>query len=539
MTAPRKSALVAAVVLALSLLGCSATGERLDVPQGAATPTGTSTSSPSTAPTAPATTGAAKGTSPDRLKLPVPNVKPKGFVDPPPGNGMERYVKQKVEWRTCGTNECAKIAVPLDYAHPDGQAITLALQRQPATKSPRLGTLFINPGGPGEPGTDMVAGFARAGLEGFDILGWDTRGSGQSTPVVCFGDKDADAYSDIDSSPDDEAEMNAMIAATKKFTTSCLTHSGPLLAHISTQDTARDLDLMRQLVGDPQLNYLGYSYGTYVGAVYAQLFPKNVGRLVLDSAVNITDDTSVIQAMGFDLALQHFASWCAKRSCFLGKSQDEVVARIVRFLNDLDANPITVGDRKLTQTLATMGVGAFLYGDEKYWEYLLQALQLAIQGRNGAALLRAGDFLNGREDDGTYSGRFYSFPAILCADVNDDGVEAAKRDWLTDQTKAPVFGKFFGPGLVCPLWAAQPAPKLHITAPGAKPILVVGATGDSATPYQQAVWMAKQLESGVLLTLHGEGHAQYGGKSKCIDQAVVKYLTTGTPPANGTTCEVG
>lgn len=530
---------MAAVVLALGLLGCSTGGQRLDVPQGDGTPASTSASTPSAAPTAPATSDAAKGTSPDRLKQPVPDVKPEGFVDPPAGSGMERYLKQRVDWRTCGTNECAKIAVPLDYARPDGQAITLSLQRQPATKSPRLGTLFINPGGPGEPGTDMVAGFASAGLEGFDILGWDTRGSGQSTPVVCFGDKDADAYYDIDSSPDDEAEMKAMIAATKKLTMSCLEHSGPLLAHISTQDTARDLDLMRQLVGDPQLNYLGYSYGTYIGAVYAQLFPKKVGRLVLDSAVNITDDTSVIQAMGFDQALSHFAAWCAKQKCSLGKTEAEVVSRIVAFLNELDANPIPVGAPKLTQSIGALGVGLFLYSNEQAWPTLLQALQDAMQDRNGAVLLRAGDLLTGRNDDGTYMGRFYSFPAILCADVNDDGVEAAKRDWLTDQTKAPVFGKFFGPGLVCPLWAAAPAPKLHITAPGAKPILVVGATGDSATPYQQAVWMAKQLESGVLLTLKGEGHGQYGGKSKCIDQAVVKYLTTGTPPANGTTCEAG
>ena len=516
-----KVARLAAGAISLLLLaaGCSPTPPSTDtsaLPSTVASPTGAET-------------------SPDRQDLPVPDTKPAGFVDPPTGQGMQRYLKQTVAWSKCGEHQCARVKVPLDYSDPDGQAITVAMKRQQATAATRIGTLFINPGGPGASGQDYVDSFDDTGLEGFDIVGWDPRGSGESTPVKCFSAKDTDAYLELDSSPDTDAENQALIDGTKKFARSCLENSGSLLAHISTQDTARDLDLLRQLQGDKELYYDGVSYGTLIGATYAQLFPDKVGRLVLDGAVNITDDESVIQAMGFETAFQAFAEWSAKQGSGLGSSATEVKASIAAWLDELDADPIAVGDRELTQTLAATGIALFLYGDESQYENLLGSIQAAMEG-DGQYLLAAADILNDRRD-GKYGSLFYSFAAILCVDNPDRGIKGAYATWRQDETKSPFFAKYFGVGYTCPVWAAQPAKDLTITAPGAKPIMVIGGTGDSATPYKQAQWMAEQLDSGFLLTFDGAGHGAYGGKSSCIDKAVVAYLTKGTVPAENTTCK--
>ncbi len=472
----------------------------------------------------------------DRLRLPASDARPDGFTDAPEG-GVDGYRKQAVQWRTCAERyQCASIVAPLDYANPSAQAITLALARKPATATPKLGTLFINPGGPGASGRNMVTYFSSEGLEQYDIVGWDPRGTNGSTPVRCFDDKATDAFNQLDSSPDDDAETEALLVGTYQFTTSCWEYSGELLDHISTIDTARDLDLMRALVGDDKLSYVGYSYGTQIGAVYADMFPQRVGRLVLDAAVDITDDDTVIQAMGFDLALGNFATWCARQNCSLGSSKDEVLKSVTDFLDGLDAEPLTVGDRLLTQSLATSGIAGYLYGGVPDWEKLATDLQSAIDG-DGAELLRSFDRLNGRGQDGRYGSLFYSFPAIGCADSKDFGVVEAEQRWLQDQKKAPIFGKYFGPGYTCALWTVRSAPQFQPTGSGAAPIVVVGATGDPATPYQNAVTMAKQLESGVLLTYEGEGHGTFGGKSACIDKAVIAYLTEGTVPTDGTRCQ--
>jgi pimeloyl-ACP methyl ester carboxylesterase len=519
---------VAAVMLLVG--GCSSAN--------APVPGGTSAPSASVAaPTSTTETAATKLplTSPDRQKLPTPDVKPAGFIAPPSGSGMNRYLSQPVEWKACGEYQCAKVRVPLDYSLPDGQAITLAMKKKQATASPRIGTLFINPGGPGASGQDYVDGFRSAGLEQFDIIGWDPRGSGESTPVQCFGTAETDALVGLDASPDDPAENRALIEGTKKYAQSCLRSSGALLAHVSTQDTARDLDVLRQLVGDQQLSYAGVSYGTMIGATYAQLFPDKVGRMVLDGAVNITDDESVIQAMGFDKAFSDFAQWCAKRGCPLGSTAEKVTATVAAWLDTLDQHPIAVGDRVLTQTLAASGLALFMYWDASQYPSLLSTIRTAMNG-HGETLLRAADALNDRQGGG-YGSMFYGFSAILCADQPDRGVTAAYTQWKADQSKAPFFAKYFGIGYTCPVWTAAPAPHLTITGAGAKPIMVIGGTGDSATPYQQAQWMAHQLTSGFLLTFDGAGHGAYGGKSACVDNHVVAYLTTGTKTAEGTVCK--
>lgn len=476
------------------------------------------------------------GAAVDRPTLPDPGVTPAGFTTAPGGEGLSGYLAQEPAWSSCsGGLECAQILVPLDYADPSQQAITLSLARKPATTEPRLGTLFVNPGGPGAGGTGLAAGFARAGLEQYDIVGWDPRGTGNSTPVHCYDDAATDDLEALDISPDDSAERAALVKGTYEFGTSCWENSGRLLEHISTIETVRDLDLMRQLVGDEKLNYFGYSYGTEIGATYAELFPFNTGRLVLDAAVNITDSDEVVQAMGFDLALRNFAEWCVDNSCQLGNSREEVLASITGLFDDLDATPLEVKGRKLTQSLAVEGVAQLLYGGKEAWPAIAAYVGWARQG-SGEALLWAADQLNARDEQGDYSPMFYAFPAISCLDTTDEGVVDADLTWNEDQSKAPIFGRYFGPQYTCPLWPVRPAPKLDLRGVGAEPLLVIGGTGDNATPYQQSVTMAEQLDSGVLLTYEGEGHGSYGSKSSCVNSVVIAYLVNGTLPTDGFTC---
>lgn len=461
-----------------------------------------------------------------------------GLVAGLAGGSLAPYQRQRPTWTSCGSGtECATVLAPLDYADPARAAVTLALKVKPATKKPFLGTLFINPGGPGGSGTELVDSFDSTGLEQYDILGWDPRGTGGSTPVRCLSDAQTDTYLNVDASPDDAAERDALIKASYDFAMGCWQRNGDLLNHISTIETVRDLDLLRQIVGDKKLNFFGYSYGTQLGATYAELFGQNTGRLVLDAAVNITDDDSVIQAQGFDLALGNFASWCAQSSCGLGKTKAEVLAAIAGLFDRLDSHPLPVGQRTLTQSLAVTGVATALYGGRAAWNPLSIIVKRAING-DGSNLLAAADQLNSRDEQGHYDTMLYAFPAISCLDTKEKGVLDADRVWAQDQRKAPIFGKYFGPQYLCSLWPARPSLSLslHLTGSAAQPLVVIGATGDNATPIQFARSMAKQLKSAVLVTYDGEGHGSYGGKSTCIDHLVVSYLTAGTVPKNGTTC---
>lgn len=472
--------------------------------------------------------------SPDRTSY-TSSAKPKGFVDPPPGSGMTRYLSQSVTWKGCDEFECAKVIVPLDWNQPDGQAITLALKRSSAASGHAQGTLFINPGGPGASGTDFVTWFPSGAFDNYDVIGWDPRGSGDSTPVVCGTPKQTDAYLDVDASPDTTAEWSALKTSQLDFAKQCRDGSGSLLDHISTIDNVRDLDYLRYLVGDQKLTYLGVSYGTFIGAVYAELYPKRVARMVLDSAVNITDDNSVIQAQGFDLAFKNFATWCAAKKCDLGDSASAVEKRLTTWLDQLDAKPLKVGSRLLTQTGAAGGVASFLYSGAEAYDKLLSAISNGLKG-DGEELLKGADSMNGRQDNGTYDSMAYAFPGIGCKDSADDGWAKDVALWPADEKKAPLFGKYFGPPITCDLWSARPADQLDITAKAAAPIVVLGATGDPATPYQQAVSMSKQLDSGVLVTWKGAGHSAFFLGNECVKGAVLQYVNNGVVPKNNTVC---
>jgi pimeloyl-ACP methyl ester carboxylesterase len=473
----------------------------------------------------------------ERPVKPVPAVQPAGFAEPPPGRGLERYADQQVRWEPCKDGlQCADVLVPLDYAKPDGTAISLALARKPATGTRNLGSLFINPGGPGISGVSYVSYFNRSGLEDYDIVGWDPRGVAGSTPVQCVDSDVLDQYTAMDVSPDSAAEKTALIQANREFGVSCLARSGPLLQHVSTIETARDLDLLRRMLGNAPLRYFGSSYGTQIGAHYAQLFPKAVGRMVLDGAVDLTGDSGTSQAEGFEKALRTFAQWCADRQCSLGSNADKVEAAVVDLWTRLDGTPMQVGQRELSQQLAVTAVIFVLYENDKAWTYLLKSLEAAIQDGDGRTLLDLADQYNQRQPNGQYGQFNYSFPAIRCLDTDDGGIRDADRDAARTVKDAPTIGPFLGPNYLCPMWPVPAAPRpAKVTGPGAAPIVVVGTTGDPATPYENAVGMARQLESAVLITFTGEGHLAYG-QSPCVQRLVRAYLVDGVVPADGSRC---
>ena len=530
----RRAARGLAIIATASLLLTGCVFGRVSLPSATQAPTPASS-----APGSPVR-GSATPTDEGRPVAPVPaDVKPEGFVEPPPGSGLERYTQQKLDWAKCGDEglQCATTRVPLDYGDPDGQAITLALSRKPAAGSNRLGSLFINPGGPGGSGVDYVGFFQSKGLERYDIVGWDPRGVGKSTPVTCFDKTELDGYLGRDSSPDSTAEDDELLEAEQDFGRSCLERSGALLAHVSTAETVRDLDVLRAVVGDEKLNYFGSSYGTQIGALYAQLFPKLTGRLVLDGAVNITDDKSISQTLGFERALGSFAAWCAQQKCQLGDSKQQVLDRISAFWADLDAEPLKGGRRPLTQQLGVIGVLFVLYENERGWKYLQQALELAIFGRDPRFLLFLADQYHQRnEKTGTFGQNNFSFPAVRCLDSRDTELDEVRREADADKAKTPVLGPVSGPDYTCPMWPVAPFPKqATITGPGAAPILVIGTTGDPATPYEYAERMAKQLTSGLLVTFKGEGHLAYG-QSPCVQKIVQDYLVRDQVPADGVRC---
>lgn len=451
------------------------------------------------------------------------------------GEDLSAYWEQLVEWEPCDGELCATILTPLDWENPGTASLEIAM-RKVSSADPTRGSLFVNPGGPGFGGQDFATSFAPDTYEGYDIIGWDPRGTGESTTVECGTTEQTDAVFELDGSPDDDAELEALKTGWAEFALQCRENSGALLDHLTTVENVRDLDLLRHLLGNEVLNFLGVSYGTYVGAVYAELFPDRAGRLVLDSAVDITDDEEAAsQAEGFELALRNYATWCADSDqCTLGDSADEVVDRIASFLAGLDAEPIEVGDRMLTQSLATTGVALFLYSNEEAYPALTSVVSAAMDGR-GSDLLSASDNLNGRGNN-EWETIAYAFPATRCVDGSDQGIDESYDWWQENKDESPVFGTNMGVDFVCETWTAGSAPWLKLTGEGAPPVLVVGTTGDSATPYEHAVSMAEQLESGVLLTLDGAGHGAVTGDNECINDAVSTYLEEGVAPEDGTTC---
>jgi pimeloyl-ACP methyl ester carboxylesterase len=469
-----------------------------------------------------------------------------------PSPDLSRYYDQKLSWHDCGVAgfDCATMKVPLDYAHPSGSDdLKLAVARKKAAgPGKKLGSLLVNPGGPGGSAIDYLQyaalGYPAPVTARYDMVAVDPRGVARSAPVGCLSDKQMDAYTAVDTTPDDSAEIKALDTADKSFAAACEKKSSKLLGHVSTVDSARDMDVLRALLGDDRLNYVGKSYGTFLGATYAGLFPKRVGRMVLDGAMDPSVSAlegSRAQAGGFEVAFGAFAKDCVKRAdCPLGSSSvADAGSRLDALFKKLDAHPLpTGGARKLTEALGTTGVIAAMY-DQGAWPSLRDALTSANKG-DGGPLLKLSDSYYERDESGKYSNLMYANAAVNCLDL-----PPALRSPADVERALPSFDKaspHFGTALawsslVCAYWPVHSTGQAHrITAPGAAPILVVGTTRDPATPYAWAVSLASQLSSGHLLTYVGDGHTAYARGSDCIDTAVNAYLLRGKVPGEGKRC---
>ncbi|MFI9566544.1 alpha/beta hydrolase [Streptomyces rishiriensis] len=472
-------------------------------------------------------------------------------------SALSPYYGQKLRWRDCGVPgfQCATMRAPLDYAEPGGGDIRLAVARKKATgPGKRLGSLLVNPGGPGGSAVGYLQQYAGVGYPAevrarYDMVAVDPRGVGRSEPVECLDGRAMDAYAQIDTTPDDQREKTRLADAYQKFAEGCGAHAPKLLRHVSTVEAARDMDVLRAILGDRRLTYVGASYGTFLGATYAGLFPDRVGRLVLDGAMDPSLPArrlNLDQTAGFETAFQSFAKDCARHSdCPLGgkgAKPARVGADLKAFFRRLDAHPIPTGDRdgrKLGEALATTGVIAAMY-DESTWEQLREALASAIKDNDGAGLLGLSDGYYERGPEGRYANLMAANAAVNCLDLptafgTPEQVEKALPSF---EKASPVFGEGLAwASLNCAYWPVAPTGAPHrIQAKGAAPIVVVGTTRDPATPYPWARSLASQLASGRLLTYVGDGHTAYGRGSACIDSAINAYLLRGTPPAKGKRC---
>lgn len=446
--------------------------------------------------------------------------------------------------------QCATLDVPLDYAKPEGETIPLALIRAKArNQDKRLGSLVFNFGGPGGSGITTLPGAAKdfeALRSRYDLVSFDPRGVGRSAPVRCEDDKQLDAYYAQDSSPATPEQEKAFVDNTRTYQQACEKNSGKVLPHVGTENAARDMDRLRQALGDEKLNYFGISYGTELGGVYAHLFPKNVGRAVFDAVVDPTktsEEGALAQAEGFQLALGNFAQDCVDRGdeCRLqGSTPKEIEANIIKLQKQLAAEPIAgIGERKLTETAATNGIAQALYSTE-LWPLLEQGLDEA-EGGQGQLLLALSDALNGRDQQGRYSNIGAANTAINCADSKDRyTLEQTRAKLPAFRAASPVFGDFLGWAMMgCTGWPVAGAWETpDVSAPGAAPILVIGNTGDPATPYEGARKMVERLGPGVgvELTYKGEGHGAYNSGDACVQKAVNTYLLDGKTPAANTVC---
>ena len=478
-----------------------------------------------------------------------PNEAPAGDVP----KGLEKFYKQKLAWAPCKNKpqmQCANVKVPLDYKKPGGKTITVAMAKVPAANGKPIGSLFVNPGGPGGSGIDLVSGadktFSKALRDQYDIVGFDPRGVGSSTAVDCVSDAELGKYLDSEFDLSTPEGKKAEKAQAEKFAKGCKEKSGELLAHVGTESAARDLDVLRGLVGDKKLNYLGFSYGTSLGGMYANLFPKKAGRLVLDGAVDSQLGDARMgyeQRIGFEKAFERYAEYCVKGgNCPLGSSVDAAKKKMRALFDQAFKKPFPTADpkRPLNRNMLMYGVMIAMY-NTAYRSYLDTGLSQLIKNNDGSFLLGWFDLAIGREGGKFKNNSDEAMTAINCADYPSSSPSVTKKYQEKLKKEAPLFSAGSdGEGTdLCSLLPyhpkANPGP---YRAKGSAPIVVIGTRHDPATPYHWAQALHKTLENSVLLTWEGDGHLAYPRAGSCIQSPVDKYLLTGEVPKDGLVCPV-
>jgi pimeloyl-ACP methyl ester carboxylesterase len=463
---------------------------------------------------------------------------------------LEKFYSQEVVWEECEeTFACATVQVPMDYANPGGRTLDIAAIRAGASGNAQ-GTILINPGGPGGSGYNAVLDSLQYLTtdrlrESYNILGFDPRGVGRSSAVECLTDKEWDRYRQdhLDADLSEDQKLKVLTRDARQFSAKCARRSGELLAFIDTASAARDMDILRAVAGDEKLNYLGYSYGTQLGAVYADLFPQNVGRLVLDGAVDPSLDSHELtlgQARAFEEALRAYVADCqTSPDCPLSGDVNNGVETVRKLFRSVERSPMTASDGRVVPVITFFQGFVLPLYDHRNWQALTTALDQALMGDPGG-MLQLADFSAERESDGSYrSNGVAAFTAINCLDYPMKADPKTLQRELEELKEAsPTFGRYLGyGGLVCEPWPYAPVlePR-EIDAAGADPMVVIGTTGDPATPYEWSLALAEQLDSAVHVTWEGEGHTAYGRAGACIEEIVDSYFIDGTVPDDGARC---
>ena len=469
--------------------------------------------------------------------------------EPEPLSSLSEYQSQELKWRDCyGNYQCSSLLVPIDYADLSVGAFSLALLRyQALDQERRIGSLVVNPGGPGASGIDyaysaeyIVSPEIR---ERFDIVGFDPRGVGESTAIKCLNDAETDASFAADPKPDDEAEFALFISDARDYFAKC-SENTEHLTNYSTLNSARDLELLRSALGDEQLNFLGKSYGTYLGTLYAELFPEQVGRFVLDGAVDPNSnnrDAALGQAIGFESALNAFITNCLKSSsCALTGDLQSARQQVIDLLAKTAITPLeSKSGRDVTEGLVLLGIASALYDSETDWPVLRAAFKESKLSTGENFLLLADQYA-GRQENGKYlSNENDALQVISCLDQNElETVSTFKKGASEFADRAPIFGPYLAyAGLACRYFPnLSSVEQIEIKSLQTKPILVIGTTRDPATPYKWAQSLAKMFEGSLLITLDGDGHTAHGRGSSCVDSAVDRYLLTGAAPKSALFC---
>lgn len=448
--------------------------------------------------------------------------------------GPEGFTPEPIEWEACGFGECATLTVPLDYEDLSAGTTEVFAAREPASGE-RIGALFVNPGGPGAGGADFASILAmilpNEITERFDIVGVDPRGTGQSSPIDC-GVPAEELYG-TDHSLEDDADEQALLEVTEAYVDDCAIQYGDVLQHVGTRDVARDMDTVRAAMGDDQLSYLGFSYGTAIGQVYADLFPDRVRSMILDGVLELGPtglELAAEQAAGFETALDRWVQYCrAGEGCQTAEDPLGAVEQVLALSEEPGGIPAPSSGRDAGPGEANLGISMALYS-QTLWNALDRALAEALAG-DGSRLVDLADQYVGIGD-------FEIYFAVNCLDFEwpEDPEEFFA---FADQTalESPHFGEALVNDYVrCASWPVEREPLEPVTAPGTPPIVVISTTGDPATPYEAGVVVADRLESGVLVTNEGDGHTVVADGKRCIDDLVIRYLVEGTPPDDGTTC---
>ncbi len=451
-----------------------------------------------------------------------------------PLEGPEGFTPEPIDWSDCGGAECATVEVPLDYDEPDGEHIELGVHRVPASGD-RIGPLFVNPGGPGATATDFAETLANqlpdAITERFDFVGIDPRGVGESAPVSCGIPVD-ELYS-VDASIDAPEDAAALLDTTNRYVADCEEKFGDVLPHLGTREVARDMDTVRAAMGDEHLSYLGFSYGTSIGQVYADLFPGNIRSMVIDGVVELGASGLELadeQAAGFEQALAAFIADCnADAGCSIGPDAEAAVDRVLQLAEQGDGLEAPDADRPMGPGEANLGIGVALYSKES-WPILQDALAVALDG-DGSQIVRLADFYLEASSSEIYF-------AVNCLDqswpTEPDAIMAAAK---ATARKSPHLGEALVNDYIrCAVWPTPPQPLEPVVAPDAPPILVVSTTGDPATPYAAGVEVAETLANGILVTNEGSSHTVVSDGKPCIDDIVVAYLIDQTVPEDGVRC---